>query len=194
LVAAVPVASAVPEWVAVNGGQGLPSGSFAVMRVVVMRAVQPDAPAILGLRTAAELWLHERGIEQWDVGEVSLAEVQKQVSQGEWHVARAGDTVCGALRLLWSDPVVWQADDGFAVYVHGLVIDRGHAGTGLGAGLLGWAAEQGRRAGAAAVRLDCVEGNSGLRRYYARLGFRAVGRRDFRGGWRSVTLFERNLA
>lgn len=160
----------------------------------MMRAAQPDAPAILGLRAAAELWLHERDIEQWDVGGVSLAEVQQQVSQGEWHVARDGDAVCGALRLLWSDPAVWQADDGLAVYVHGLVIDRGHAGTGLGAGLLDWAAEQGRRAGAAAVRLDCVEGNPGLRRYYSRLGFRTVGRRDFGGRWRSVTLFERNLA
>jgi hypothetical protein len=33
-----------------------------MMSVVVMRAAQPDAQAILGLRAAAELWLHERGM------------------------------------------------------------------------------------------------------------------------------------
>jgi ribosomal protein S18 acetylase RimI-like enzyme len=160
--------------------------------MVMRRARQDDAVAILGLREAAALWLAGRGIEQWEPGEVSLAEVRGQVSRGEWHVACDAGVVCGALRLLWSDPAVWQRGGGIAVYVHGLVVDRGHAGAGLGARLLDWAAEHGRRAGAAVLRLDCAEGNAGLRRYYARLGFREVGRRDFAGPWHSVVLLERS--
>ncbi|MGH3408209.1 MAG: GNAT family N-acetyltransferase, partial [Streptosporangiaceae bacterium] len=111
---------------------------------------------------------------------------------GQWHVAGNAGLVCAALRLLWSDPV-WS-DDRPAAYVHGLVIDRAQAGRGLGAGLLDWAAARGRRAGVTVLRLDCVEGNPGLRRYYARLGFREVGRRDFDGPWHSTVLLERDIA
>jgi len=161
--------------------------------VVVRRAGQGDAEVILGPREAAALWLSGRGIEQWEPGEVSMADLRGQVGRGEWHVACGAGVVCGALRLLWSDPAVWQPGGGVAVYVHGLVIDRGHAGAGLGAGLLDWAGEQGRRAGAVVLRLDCAEGNAGLRRYYARLGFREVGRRDFDGPWHSVVLLGRTL-
>jgi RimJ/RimL family protein N-acetyltransferase len=89
---------------------------------------------------------------------------------------------------------VWQSA-GAAGYVHGLVIDRRQgAGTGLGAHLLDWGGEQGRRAGATVLRLDCVEHNAGLRRYYARLSFREVGRREFQNGWHAVTLLEKRLA
>lgn len=158
-----------------------------------MRPARPDdAAAILGLRAAAARWMAGRGIEQWHPGEVSLAEVRRQVDAGEWHVTGAGQGVQAALRLLWSDPV-W-ADDVPAAYVHGLVIDRALAGRGLGAELLDWAGAQGRRAGASVLRLDCVEDNPGLRRYYARQGFREVGRRDFEGPWHSVVLLEREIA
>jgi GNAT superfamily N-acetyltransferase len=160
--------------------------------VDVRAARVEDAAAILGLRTAAETWLAERGIEQWHPGEVSLADVRGQVAAGEWHVACDAGRMRAALRLLWSDPV-W-GDHRPAVYVHGLVIDRAHAGHGLGAGLLDWAGARGRRAGATVLRLDCVEANPGLRRYYRRLGFREVGRRDFDGPWHSAVLLERAIA
>ncbi len=163
------------------------------VRPADVRPASPDdAAAILGLRMAAERWLAERGIEQWHPGEVSLADVQGQVAAGQWHVACAGGLMRAALRLLWSDPV-W-GDDRPAVYVHGLVIDRAHAGHGLGAGLLDWAEAQGRRAGVTVLRLDCVAANPGLRRYYGRLGFREVGRRDFDGPWHSAVLLERDIA
>lgn len=152
-----------------------------------------DAAAILSLRAAAERWLAARGIEQWHPGEVSLADVRRQVDAGEWQVACDGRVILAALRLLWSDPM-WHGTERPAVYVHGLVIDRAQAGRGLGARLLDWAATQGRSAGAEVLRLDCVESNPGLRRYYAGLGFRQVGRHDFDGPWHSAVLLERDIA
>jgi len=163
--------------------------------MIMRQASRPDAEAIHGLRVAAEQWLAGRGIQQWDMGEVSLADVRSQIGRGEWPVCRSGDIVCAGLRLLWSDSLVWQAADDatVAAYVHGLVIDRQHAGTGLGASLLAWAGHRGRNAGAIVLRLDCVQANAGLRRYYARLGFREVGTRDFHGRL-SVVLLEKDLA
>ena len=95
------------------------------------------------------------------------------------------------MRLMWSDPAIWRHDDAFAGYVHGLVIDRAHAGQGLGRHLLDWAARETKMTGASKLRLDCAETNLALRNYYRRCGFREVGRRDLNRF--SVTLFERTL-
>lgn len=163
------------------------------MQVIVTRAAPRQAQAIHELRLAAEAWLAERGVRQWVAGEVTLEEIRRQVRRGQWQVAVERDTVCAAVRLLWSDPDVWQADNGFAAYVHGLMVDRRYAGIRLGARLIGWVEGQARRAQAPALRLDCVEGNGWLRRYYAGLGFQEVGRRSFEGGWHPVVLLEKRL-
>jgi GNAT superfamily N-acetyltransferase len=159
----------------------------------VRPAVHRDRRPILALRRSAEQWLAAQGIDQWRAGDVSLDDVTDQIAAGQWHVLRAGDVLAGALRLLWSDEQIWQQDNGFAAYVHGLVVDRSHTGHGVGAGLLQWAADQGRAAGARELRLDCGESNLRLRSYYAQQGFQEVGRRDFDGAWFSVVLLTRPL-
>ncbi len=79
------------------------------MVVDVVQAVETDGPEILALRHAAEDWLAERGIIQWRPREVSVEQVGEQISRGEFFVARdrAQLRIVGALRLIWSDPVVW---------------------------------------------------------------------------------------
>ncbi|MGN6245501.1 MAG: GNAT family N-acetyltransferase [Motilibacteraceae bacterium] len=143
------------------------------------RARPDDAASILSLREAAARWLLGLGIAQWMPGEVTLAEVHEQVMAGHWWVRRQGRALVGALRLLDNDPEVWGPDDGDALYVHGLVTDRARAPRGLGADLLGWAGERAAARGRAWLRLDCVETNERLRRYYAGLGFTEVGRVEF---------------
>ncbi|WP_349307366.1 GNAT family N-acetyltransferase [Rhodococcus sp. IEGM 1409] len=79
--------------------------------------------------------------------------------------------------------------------VHGLVIDRAFSGASMGERLLRWALRRSAEEGAQYLRLDCVETNVRLRRYYLDAGFVEVGRRDFGddadNGWFSVVLFER---
>jgi len=145
------------------------------------------------MRHAAEDWLAKKGIDQWRPREVPLATVREQIDRGEFVVARypSSGVVVAAMRLMWSDPAIWRHDDAFAGYVHGLVIDRAHAGQGLGRHLLDWAARETKMTGASKLRLDCAETNLALRNYYRRCGFREVGRRDLNRF--SVTLFERTL-
>ncbi|WP_438471952.1 GNAT family N-acetyltransferase [Rhodococcus erythropolis] len=169
------------------------------MVVDVVQAVETDGPEILALRHAAEDWLARCGIIQWRPREVSVEQVGEQISRGEFFVARdrAQSRIVGALRLIWSDPVVWPDSNEPAGYVHGLVIDREFSGTSLGERLLVWAHRRSAEEGAQYLRLDCVETNVRLRRYYRDAGFAEVGRRDFGdvvdNGWFSVVLFERSL-
>lgn len=66
---------------------------------------------------------------------------------GEFFVARdrAQSRIVGALRLIWSDPVVWPDSNEPAGNVHGLVIDREFSGTSLGERLLVWPIDGPRR-------------------------------------------------
>jgi GNAT superfamily N-acetyltransferase/ubiquinone/menaquinone biosynthesis C-methylase UbiE len=164
-----------------------------VHAVPVEAALPSDAEAILALRRSLEHWLETRGIEQWGPGEVELSDVRRQVSQGEWQVLRTATGLAGAMRLLWSDEPVWRDENAFGAYVHGLMVDRAAAGRGVGTQLLDWAEAQAREVGAPVLRMDCVESNSRLRRYYAEGGFSEVGRRDFDGPWHSAVLLEKVL-
>lgn len=159
-----------------------------------MRPAGPqDAPDILALRLQLEEWLASRGVEQWGHGGVSLADIAQQITDGEWHVASDGGSLVGVLRLLWSDERIWQQDNEFAAYVHGLMVPRAMAGQGIGTALLSWASQQAEARNAPTLRLDCVETNTRLTAYYSGLGFRKVGRRDFGGSWPSATLMEKAL-
>jgi GNAT superfamily N-acetyltransferase len=159
----------------------------------VRLAAPADGPHILGLRSELEHWLAGRGIQQWNAGEVTLSDLTAQLARDEWHVLRSGTDLAGALRILWSDALVWQDKNTFAVYVHGLMVHRSYAGQHVGAHLLRWAGQQGRTAGARELRLDCVESNHPLRDYYARQGFTEVGRRDFAGDLYSAVLLTKPL-
>lgn len=162
------------------------------MDITVEKATPDDVETLHALRVAAEDWLEARGIQQWGRGGVPAEAIREQVDRGEWYLTARDGAVVGALRLLWSDPV-WPEDDVPAGYLHGLVIDRTQAGAGLGARLLDWAGEHARRAGAVALRLDCVETNLALRQYYAAKGFETVGRFEHAAPWHSVVLMERRL-
>ena len=161
---------------------------------VIEQALPSDAETLLGLRDAAAKWLLERGIQQWNPGEVSLATVQDQVAAREWHVARRASTVIAGLRLIWADDTVWGVQPPVAGYVHGLMIDRHYVGSGIGSALLRWAEDQIRSAGRRLLRLDCVESNRKLRSYYERQGFRVVGRLDAVGPWYPSVLLEKRLS
>lgn len=154
-----------------------------------------DAEALLALREAAAQWMLQRGLTQWAPGELQLGSFQEQIAQAEWYVIRTEKgSVCAGLRLPWSDEVTWSHDQPVAGYVHGLVIARTSVGEGIGSELLMWAGRKTFARGRRLLRLDCVESNLGLRRYYREQGFREVGRRDFNSDhWHAVTLFERAL-
>jgi ribosomal protein S18 acetylase RimI-like enzyme len=155
-------------------------------------AVAQDAPDLRALRDAAAGWLQERGIDQWRPGEVSLATFTAQIASGEWFVHRPGGAVRAALRFLWTDPQFWGPRPDDAGYVHGLVIDRRHAGEGLGVAALRWAEERARAAGKRYLRLDHAADNVRLARYYRERGFVVRGRRES-DDWGPVTLVEKAL-
>ena len=58
----------------------------------VEQAVETDGPEILALRHAAEDWLAERGIIQWRPREVSVEQVEQQISRGSSLLRETGSS------------------------------------------------------------------------------------------------------
>jgi ribosomal protein S18 acetylase RimI-like enzyme len=100
----------------------------------------------------------------------------------------------GAVRILWADEDVWGAAglDGAAGYVHTLVIDRAYAGGGMGLAILRSAERIVAASGRALLRLDCIEGNSALQRYYTSAGYAERG--TVTTAWGGARRFERSLS
>jgi ribosomal protein S18 acetylase RimI-like enzyme len=159
---------------------------------VLEPALLGDAEELHAMREAAARWLAGRGIRQWLPGEVDVRTVREQIGADEWFLYRRNRRVLVALRFLWSDPLVWGEQPDDATYVHGLVIDRRHAGEALGAAALGWAEQKARAAGRTYLRLDHAADNARLARYYRELGFVERGRRES-DVWGPVTLVEKVL-
>jgi ribosomal protein S18 acetylase RimI-like enzyme len=89
----------------------------------------------------------------------------------ELFVAEIGGKIIGTLTLQWSDPMFWGEQPPDAGYIHRLAVRRDHAGTGLGAALVDWAAVQVRARGRTSLRLDAPADNVRLGELYERLGF-----------------------
>lgn len=129
-----------------------------------------------------------------DPGELAQEQMAAWVEHQAIHVVRRDGRPIAAVAVLWEDPDIWSADDGRAGYVHLLMVDRAHAGTGLGDRMLDHAEQHIRHAGRPLARLDAVTTNRVLTRWYLARGYRPVGTRTFPGtDWYDTTLYEKAL-
>lgn len=138
----------------------------------VWPAVGADLDTVMHLLQAARDWQQARGADVWS--EFPRAPVAADISAGCVHLAKEGDTVCGAVTLVESDPLVWGPDDRKALYLHRLVSSRHAAGRGAGALLIRWARVVATWRCKRWLRLETWNENRALRGYYESQGFRHV--------------------
>lgn len=149
-------------------------------------AVRPGGPAdaatVLGLLDAATAWLVARGrTGQWGTEPASadprrIAQADAWADGGGLYLAMLGDTAVGALVVGSATASVPPATEP-ELFVNLLVTDRAHAGHGIGARLLAYAAELARERDLGLLRVDCYGGDDrALVRFYEGCGFTATDR------------------
>jgi GNAT superfamily N-acetyltransferase len=149
----------------------------------IISAQADDLGRYIDLLEEVADWLAQRGINQWRPGSFRLSAdyYARSIAQGEVQLAFIGEALVGTLRLLLREPIVWPdiaADD--AVYVYNLAVRRPWARQQLGVRLLAWAGHRASALGRECVRLDCLDDNAFLRRYYTQAGFVDRGEIDAR--------------
>ncbi len=147
------------------------SNNLLPLGVTIKCATPDDAGIFVEIHEEAARWLWDRGIHQWQPGELPRAWVDGTIVRGELYIVRRDGEAIGTVMLEWSDEETWGARPDDAGYIHGLRIRRSAAGQGLGRALLAWAEGKIVQAGRPFARLDCAAANTALCAYYERAGY-----------------------
>jgi predicted N-acetyltransferase YhbS len=138
-------------------------------------------------------WGAVEGFPSWIPGSFTgpdsrgVSHLLGDIAAGGLYLVWRGDDAVATLSLLEHDPIFWPHAGDEALYLHRFAVRRSAAGAGRTAVL--WCIEEARRRGRSFVRLDCLEENPGIRRYYENFGFAAVDAKVINGT--AYTLCER---
>lgn len=158
----------------------------------VRSAGPADVELVGALIDDATAWVGHLGFEQWPLP-FPRDELAAAIGRGEVYVAELGGEAVATVTVLTDDPVYWGNRPPDALYVHKLAVRRDRAGRGVGAALVEWAARRATGLGRVFLRLDCLCGDPGIRRYYEGLGFEHRGDLDDEARGLRLSLYERRL-
>ena len=148
-------------------------------------ATDADVPALTALHSATAGHLTRTfGEGHWS-SSASEAGVRRGVATSRVIVARDEDGIAGTLRLAAKKP--WAIDTTYftpvakALYLVDMAVRPSLQRSGVGRRLVEQAREIAGAFPAQALRLDAYDAPAGAGGFYARCGFREVGRAEFRG-------------
>ncbi len=151
-----------------------------------LRVAPSDSPEVsAAIIEEVAAWGTSEGFPNWIPGTFAgpdsrgVSHLLGDIAAGGLYLVWRGDTAVATISLLEDDPMFWPGAGSDALYVHRFAVRRSAAGAGRTAVL--WCVDEARRRGRSFVRLDCLQDNPGIRRYYERFGFVAVDEKVING-------------
>ncbi|MEH6989536.1 GNAT family N-acetyltransferase [Cytobacillus firmus] len=147
-------------------------------------ATSKDVEQVISLLKEAAGWLKTNEIDQWgflaEGGEDE--EIKQAILSKSTYVVRKGESLVATFTLYetqsdWDQHIWGQRNDG-AVYLHRLALTSEAIGSGFGKKVLHWLEGHVKEMGITTLRLDCVENNFKLNRFYLDNGYENVGTND----------------
>jgi GNAT superfamily N-acetyltransferase len=152
--------------------------------VIIDDAGPDEARAIAAMQTRVADDLTRRyGRGHWSAA-VTESSVLRAMGASRVLVARYGDALAGTLRLVTKKP--WAIDPAYfravrrPLYLLSMAVAPELQRTGIGRELLAAAADVARSWPAEAIRLDAYDSPAGAGPFYAKCGYREVGRVTYR--------------
>lgn len=152
--------------------------------VTIAAATESDVPAIVALRSAVDSHLTSQfGGDVWTTS-VTEKSVLRGLTTSHVLVAHRRTRIVATLRLATKKP--WAIDLKYfspvprALYLHDMAVAPDLQRTGVGRRLIEEAKAVVKEWPASAIRLDAYDGRSGAGLFYAKCGFREVGRATYR--------------
>ncbi|HKW46949.1 MAG TPA: GNAT family N-acetyltransferase [Gemmatimonadaceae bacterium] len=154
------------------------------MRLTFTLASPKDALMLAALRTATARDLTTKfGEGHWS-SEPSERGVLADLRNAQVWVARRGSAIVGTFRLATKKP--WAIDRSYftdckrPLYLTNMAVRPDNQRRGIGRLCVEHALNRAREWPADAIRLDAYQGNAGAGEFYAKCGFREVGRAVYR--------------
>ncbi len=156
------------------------------MSLVFGNATNADAAAIAALRLAAARELtNAHGTGPWAFALESEGSVRAEIFSSTVLYARDAAQILATARLATRNP--WLGSTDFftprarPIFLTAMAVAPTHQRRGIGRELLKEAAEEAKRLGGEALRLDSYYGPAGAEEFYRKCGFREVRRGDYNG-------------
>ena len=154
------------------------------MPLSITSATFDDAGTIAALQTrVAEDLTRRYGVGHWSAP-VTEQNVARGIASSTVLIGRDEGVIVGTLRLVTKKP--WAIDPAYftgsrrPLYLLSMAVDPVRQRAGLGRIMLDEAAAVARRWGADAIRLDAYDHPAGAGPFYAKCGYREVGRATYR--------------
>jgi len=163
-------------------------------KLEIKKASPENVVEIISLLDATAKWIQSKGINQWEPGSFEEQTMLNVTDEGEVYIAIYSGVIVGTIRLQMSDELVWgELDSDDYAYVHRLAIKPDLHGQGLGLHILRQAEIIARTMGKKGIRLDCMQENLALKKFYENTaGYTQVGSAKPFG--RTARLYERQFA
>ncbi|WEG14365.1 GNAT family N-acetyltransferase [Pullulanibacillus sp. KACC 23026] len=156
--------------------------------LTVHQCTMADYETVKALLYETARWLKEKEMNQWQditTGARDL-KIKAGIEAGETFLFYKEGCLAGTI-VLQEKPGEWDLDlwkekledETSSLFIHRIATDRHFGGQGIGAAMLEWAAEYGRKHPTFKwLRLDCVGHNVRLNDFYKSCGFTYVGLSD----------------
>lgn len=141
-----------------------------VMRIQI--ACVADVPVVFAVLNEAAQWLAADQRPLWSPAEIGAERVMRDIEQGLFYLAQAGEHTVGVMKFELEDRYFWpEIPLGTSAYVHKLAVRRAWAKQGVSTELLAFARHRAAELERTHLRLDCVADRKGLRAFYEGFGF-----------------------
>jgi GNAT superfamily N-acetyltransferase len=138
-------------------------------------ATVDDLAAVRAVYAEARATQRERRVVVWP--EFTDAAILAEVATGELYRVVDGNAFVGVFSVVYEDAAIWgEQERGAHVYLHRIARVAAYGGGALLEAVLAWAHARCLALGRDGLRMDTWAENAMLLAYYARFGFRVVGR------------------
>lgn len=151
-----------------------------------------DIGTVTTILEEVAFWVGLSNLEAWDPGFFSEPggegprRVRADVDNGNVYIISLDDVPVGTFVLRLDDEIFWPGAAADALYLHRFAVL--HSAAGAGRRAIVWMLNECRRRGRAFLRLDCLDDNAGICRYYESIGFSPRGSMTVSG--RRLRLYE----
>jgi GNAT superfamily N-acetyltransferase len=142
----------------------------------IHRSSQSNVSAFLDFWNSAISYQRTKNLPLWPPYPEAM--ISEEIDSGLHFSAYFADgDLAGYFSVALSDALIWEEEQGNAIYIHRMCVNPNRRGSNLASSVLVWAYQHAFSLGRNFVRMDTWGDNKRLVDYYVKSGFRYIGDR-----------------
>jgi GNAT superfamily N-acetyltransferase len=142
------------------------------MKIEIVQANPNQVAEVSEILQEVAVWLENKGIKMWEANELAPEDIENQVKNGMFWLAKIENEFAGCIRFQTVDAEYWDdVPHTDSAFVHRVAVKRKFAGKGVAIAMLDWAKSKAELLNKRYLRLDCDQREK-LVKFYESQGFK----------------------